>query len=84
MTNPPDHDHPHANNPHAPKAFDFERYQAFCSRGFSSGVGQEGGQVCIEAAISLCMGEGLGDKPTCVRQYVHSPLQVAILRKLGK
>src|SRR5262249_51669195 len=52
--------------------FDFARFEQFCSRGFSHGVGKEDGQVCIEAAISLCMGEGLDDKPSCVHPVIRS------------
>jgi hypothetical protein len=66
------HDHPHAQNPHAPKNFDFEKFATFCARGFSHGVGKADGAVCVEAAISLCSGEGLGDKPTCVHPVIRA------------
>ena len=55
-----------------PPEFDFARFEQFCERGFSHGVGQADGQVCIEAAISLCMGEGLDDKPSCVHPVIRA------------
>jgi hypothetical protein len=71
-TTTPEHPHPHAGNPHAPPGFDFEKFATFCARGFAYGVGKADGQVCIEAAISLCSGEGLGDKPTCVHPAIRA------------
>ena len=55
-----------------PPEFDFARFEQFCKRGFSRGVGKADGRVCIEAAISLCMGEGLSDKPSCVHPVIRA------------
>lgn len=53
------------------ETFDVSKYNDLLGRGLCCGVGAEGGQVCIEAAVSLVLGEGLDDKPTCVASAVR-------------
>jgi hypothetical protein len=40
--------------------------ETYFARGLSEGVGHEDGQVCIETAITLAIGETLSDRPICV------------------
>jgi len=42
------------------------------SRGLCSGLGEDGGQMCIEAAASVLAGEPFSDAPTCVHAVVRS------------
>jgi hypothetical protein len=48
-----------------------DKIDGYFARGLCSGVGKKTGQVCIEAALSLALGEGLNDKPTCVQAAVR-------------
>jgi len=41
------------------------------ARGLCSGIGEDGGQMCIEAAASLIAGEPFSDQPTCVHAVVR-------------
>jgi len=42
------------------------------SRGMCSGLGEAGGQMCIEAAASVLAGEPFSDEPTCVSFAVRA------------
>jgi hypothetical protein len=42
------------------------------SRGLCVGVGTQGGQVCVEAAICEALGEPHGDNPSCVEESVRA------------
>ena len=42
------------------------------ARGMCSGLGEAGGQMCIEAAASVLAGEPFGSFPTCVNPAVRA------------
>ncbi len=48
------------------KAFDVEKFDSILARGLSFGLGRQGDQVCIEAAICETLGLAHGDDPKCV------------------
>jgi len=43
-----------------------KRADEILSRGMCGGLGEDGGQMCIEAAASVLAGEPFSDEPTCV------------------
>src|SRR6516164_1788792 len=45
------------------KTFDVTKFDRILSAGLSSGLGERGGQVCIEAAICQTLGLPHGDDP---------------------
>jgi len=51
--------------------FDVEKYDTILARGLSHGLGEAGGQVCIEAAICEVLGLGHSDDPKCVSAAVR-------------
>src|SRR5205814_1045966 len=52
--------------------FDVAKFDLILSRGLSMGLGKQGGQVCIEAAICETLGLGHGDDPKCVAESVRA------------
>jgi len=50
--------------------FDKEKYDTYIAQGLCAGMHSDSGQVCIEAAISLALGEGLRDEPSCVHPRI--------------
>jgi hypothetical protein len=55
-----------------PKKFDISKFDSILTRGLSTGLGQVGGQVCIEAAICETLGLGHSDDPKCVAPSVRA------------
>jgi len=53
------------------KTFDVKKYDAILARGLSNGVGDRGGQMCIEAAICATLDLPHGDDPRCVSPAVR-------------
>jgi len=51
--------------------FDKEKYDTYIDQGLCAGLNSDSGQVCIEAAISLALGEGLRDEPSCVHPRIR-------------
>ena len=51
--------------------FDMGTYKKYVSRGFCSGAGDSGGQVCVEVAVSIAAGLGDGDCPNCVHPLLN-------------
>jgi hypothetical protein len=54
------------------KKFDLRKYEEILGRGLCSGVGDQGEQVCIEAAICETLGLPHGDDPKCVTSSVRA------------
>ena len=54
------------------KKFDVKKYDEILARGLSHGLGEAGGQVCIESAICETLGLGHSDDPKCVAQSVRN------------
>src|SRR6266850_2480719 len=52
--------------------FDLKKFDSILSRGLCTGVGTQGEQVCIEAAICETLGLPHGDDPGCVSDAVRS------------
>src|SRR5438046_3479672 len=52
--------------------FDVAKFDLILSRGLSMGLGKQGGQVCIEAAICETLGLEHGDDPKCVAGSVRA------------
>src|SRR6266480_87978 len=52
-------------------SFDVEKFDSILTRGLSAGLGEQSGQMCIEAAICATLGLPHGDKPTCVAKSVR-------------
>src|SRR5437667_10815286 len=52
-------------------SFDIEKFDSILARGLSTGLGEQSGQMCIEAAICATLGLPHGDKPTCVTRSVR-------------
>lgn len=52
--------------------FDVSKFDSILARGLSSGLGTQGAQVCIEAAICETLGLQHGDDPKCVAESVRS------------
>lgn len=48
------------------------KFDAILDRGLSSGLGEGGGQVCVEAALCEAMGLPHGDDPRCVAASVRA------------
>jgi hypothetical protein len=51
--------------------FDVQKYHQILDRGLSLGLGEQGRQVCIEAAICEALGLPHGDDPKCVAASVR-------------
>jgi len=51
--------------------FDVDKFDRILSRGLSTGLGIQGEQVCIEAAICETLGLPHGDDPQCVAEAVR-------------
>ena len=54
------------------KEFNVQKFDSILGRGLCSGIGQQGSQVCIEAAICETLGLPHGDEPGCVSAAVRS------------
>jgi hypothetical protein len=54
------------------KDFDVEKFDSILARGLSCGMGTQGSQVCIEAAICETLGMKHSDNPKCVASSVRS------------
>jgi hypothetical protein len=54
-----------------PLTFDVATFDSILAKGLSHGLGERGGQVCIEAAICQVMGFDHGDDPGCVAPTVR-------------
>jgi len=52
--------------------FDLDRYNEYANRGFCSGWGDMASSICVEAAVSIALGEGYKDKPSCVDMAVNN------------
>jgi hypothetical protein len=52
--------------------FDVSKFDSILARGLSNGLGKQGGQVCIEAAICETLGLSHGDDPKCVAESVRA------------
>ena len=48
------------------------KFDKILERGLCSGLGAADGQMCIEAAITQCLGLPFGDNPSCVTPAVRS------------
>jgi hypothetical protein len=53
------------------KEFDIEKFDGILARGLSAGLGKQGSQVCIEAAVCEALGLPHGDDPGCVAASVR-------------
>ena len=54
------------------KEFDVKKFDSILARGLSNGLGKQGSQVCIEAAVCEALGLPHGDDPGCVANSVRS------------
>ena len=54
------------------KKFDVKKFDEILARGLSNGLGVQGSQVCIEAAICETLGLPHGDDPGCVGAAVRA------------
>jgi hypothetical protein len=54
------------------KEFDVKKFDGILARGLSTGLGEQGSQVCIEAAVCEALGLPHGDDPGCVANSVRS------------
>ena len=54
------------------KQFSVDKFDAILARGLSNGLGQQDGQMCIEAAICNVLGLPHSDDPGCVASAVRS------------
>lgn len=52
--------------------FNLPLYNAIFARGLCHGVGERGGQMCVEAALCEALGLPHADDPMCVIQSVRS------------
>jgi hypothetical protein len=51
--------------------FDVAKFDSILARGLSRGIGEKGGQACIEAAVCETLGLERGDNPKCVADSVR-------------
>lgn len=54
------------------KSFDVQKFDSILARGLCHGMGEQGSQVCIEAAICETLGLPHGDTPQCVSEAVRA------------
>ena len=54
------------------RKFDVEKFDSILARGLSQGLGKQGQQVCIEAAICETLGLKHSDDPECVAASVRA------------
>ena len=52
--------------------FDVVKFDEILGRGLSLGLGEQGGQVCIEAAVCEVLGLTHSDDPQCITQAVRN------------